>query len=69
MKMSEPDLFTEMDAAADLLRETSPELRESLSDELQLEFRQLQKKRMPQLSKEEFLDLFHTWRDPLSRQA
>ena len=59
----EPDLFTEMDHPADLLRETNPELRESLSDELQVEFRQVQKKRMPWLSKEQFLDLFEIWRD------
>ena len=59
----ELDLFSEMDAAADMLRENNPTLRDSLSDERQLEFRQLQKKRMPQLSKEQFLDLFHEWRD------
>ena len=61
--MTASDLFSEMDRAADLLRETNPELRASLSDELQLEFRQVQKKRMPQLNKDEFLDLFHTWRE------
>lgn len=41
----EPDLFSEIDAAADILRENNPTLCDSLSDELQLEFRQLQKKR------------------------
>ena len=61
--MTASDLFSEMDRAADLLHETNPELRASLSDELQLEFRQVQKKRMPQLNKDEFLDLFHTWRE------
>ena len=61
--MSErPDLFAEMDHVADVLRENDPSLRESLSDELQLEFRALQKRRMPELSKDEFLDLFDAWR-------
>jgi hypothetical protein len=61
--MSKPGLFAEMDAIADALRESDPTLRESLCDELQLEFRQLQRRRMPDLSKDEFLDLFHVWRD------
>jgi hypothetical protein len=61
--MSTPDLFAEMDHLADVLRENDPTLRESLCDELQLEFRQLQKRRMPTLSKDEFLDLFHVWLD------
>jgi hypothetical protein len=52
-----------MDAIADALRENDPTLRESLHDEWQLEFRQLQKRRMPTLSKDEFLDLFGVWRD------
>ena len=56
-------LFAEMDAIADALRANNPTVRDSLSDELQLEFRQLQKKRMPWLGKDEFLDLLHTWRD------
>ena len=56
-------LFGEMDRIADAVRENNPELRESLSNELQLEFRQLQKCRMPELSRKEFLDVFHVWRD------
>ena len=44
--MSKPDLFAEMDAIADALRENDPTLRESLHDEWQLEFRQLQRRRM-----------------------
>jgi hypothetical protein len=51
-------LFAEMDAIADALRANDPTLRESLSDELQLEFRQLQKRRMPPLGRDQFLDLF-----------
>ena len=56
-------LFAEMNAIADALHANDPMLRESLSDELQLEFRQLPKKRMPWLGKVEFVDLFHEWRD------
>ena len=56
-------LFGEMDRIADALRENNPDLRESLSYELQIEFRQLQKRRMPGLSRQEFLDLFHVWCD------
>ena len=36
-------------------------MRDGLSDELQLEFRQLQKRHSPHLS--QFLNLFHAWRD------
>src|SRR5215472_1054655 len=61
--MSKPDLFAEMDAIADALRENDPTLRESLCDELQIEFRQLQRRRIPSLSKDEFLDLFGVWLD------
>jgi hypothetical protein len=61
--MTERDLFAEMDAIADALRESDPTLRESLCDELQLEFRQHQKRRMPTLSKGEFCDLFGIWLD------
>ena len=56
--MSKPDLFSEMDSIADSLRENDPDIRAAMRDELQMEFRQLQKRRMPNLGKEEFLDLF-----------
>jgi hypothetical protein len=53
-------LFAEMDTIADALRRNNPDLG-GLSGELQLEFRQLQKRRMPELTKEQFLDLFQEW--------
>jgi hypothetical protein len=50
--MSQVSLFDEMDTIADAVRSNNPDLREGLSDELQLEFRQLQKRRCPELSKQ-----------------
>jgi hypothetical protein len=62
--MTEPahiSLFAEMDAAADALRRDNPELRESLVDELQMTFREIQKRRAPQLSTAEWVELFRVW--------
>jgi hypothetical protein len=56
-------LFDEMDTIADAVRRNNPDIREGLSDELQLEFRQGQRRRMPELSREHWLELFAVWRD------
>ena len=61
--MSNLDLFSEMDAAADALCRNDPTLRAALSAELQLEFRQRQRRLLPSLSKDEFLNLFCVWHD------
>jgi hypothetical protein len=45
-------------AAADALRKDNPNLRESLADELQMTFREIQKRRAPQLSTAEWVELF-----------
>jgi len=59
------DLFTEMDEIADEIR-TNPEHIEA-DDEIA--FRDLQRVRRPDLSREEFRDLFDVWRDHyLARQ-
>jgi len=54
-------LFAEMDDAADALRRNNPDLHSALNAELQMEFRALQRKRMPALGKNEWLTLFETW--------
>jgi hypothetical protein len=60
--VSEPaSLFAEVDHAADTLRADNPDLRAALKDELQLLFREIQKRRMPELSSVEWLDLFNVW--------
>lgn len=56
--MAQVDLFTEMDSAADALRASNPNLRVGLADDLQILFREIQKARRPELSKDEWLDLF-----------
>jgi hypothetical protein len=57
--MTRPGLFAEMDAAVDALRiPYGPEL---VVGDLQFEFRQIQKARMPELAEAEWLDLFHIW--------
>jgi hypothetical protein len=53
------DLFTEMDEIADELR-TNPE---HIAGDDEIAFRDLQRKRRPDLSKQEFRDLFAVWRD------
>jgi len=58
--VSEPaSLFAEVDHAADTPRADNPDLRAALKDELQLLFREIQKRRMPELSSVEWLDLFN----------
>ena len=60
--MSEPvSLFAEVTAAADALRRDNPDLREALAEELQLLFREVQKRRMPELSTVEPIELFRVW--------
>ena len=51
------DLFDEMDKIADILRGDPLHVPE----DCQIAFRQLQKKRLPDLTKEQFLDLFARW--------
>jgi len=43
------------------LRRDNPDLREALVAELQLVFREIQKRRMPQLSTVEWIELFAAW--------
>ena len=52
------DLFAELDAIADVLRE---ELGRACFDDLQIEFRRRQKARLPDLTREQWFDLFHEW--------
>src|SRR5262249_40056558 len=52
-------LFGEMDAVADELRGDP----RHTPDDDQLAFRQLQRARLPDLSEQEWLDLFDVWRD------
>ena len=60
--MTDPvSLFEEMTRRADALRRDNPELRESLVDELQMTFREIQKRRAPQLSTAEWVELFRVW--------
>jgi hypothetical protein len=59
--MAQVDLFTEMESAADALRASNPNLRVGLADDLQILFREIQKARRPELSKEEWLELFNVW--------
>ena len=54
-------LFAEMDHAADTLRKDNSSLRAGLRVELQLLFREIQKRRMPSLPDDEWLALFETW--------
>jgi len=54
-------LFEEMDHAADALRRDNPELRDALVDELQMTFREIQKRREPDLSTAEWIELFRLW--------
>jgi hypothetical protein len=54
-------LFAEADHAGDALREENPDLRDALAEELQLLFREIQKRRMPELSSVEWIELFKTW--------
>jgi hypothetical protein len=51
------DLFDEMDRLADLLRSDPLHVPE----DNQIAFRQLQKKRLPDLTKQQFLNLFDLW--------
>jgi hypothetical protein len=53
------DLFTEMDQIADELRRDP----RYVEGHLAIAFRQLQRRRQPDLSKAEFYDLFAVWRD------
>jgi hypothetical protein len=53
------DLFSEMNNIADELRNNP---RHILEDD-QIAFRQLQKARLPHLTREQWLDLFELWRD------
>ena len=53
------DLFTEMDAIADELRAHPAHI----PADNQIAFRQLQKVRLPELTQQEWLDLFALWRD------
>jgi len=53
------DLFTEMDEIADEIR-SNPE---HIAGDDQIAFRDLQHRRRPDLSKQEFRDLFAVWRD------
>jgi hypothetical protein len=54
-------LFEEMDAAAEALRNGNPALRDALAEDLQILFREIQQRRMPELSTVEWIDLFKTW--------
>jgi hypothetical protein len=53
------DFLTEMDTIADELRENP----KHIADDDQIAFRQLQRLRLPDLSTQQFLDLFAVWRD------
>jgi len=43
------------------LRESNPALRAALADELQILFREIQKRRHPDLSKDGWMELFRIW--------
>jgi len=53
------DLFSEMDEIADELRTNA----EHIAGDDQIAFRDLQRRRRPDLDKAEFFDLFAVWRD------
>jgi hypothetical protein len=53
------DFLTEMDTIADELRKNP----KHIADDEQIAFRQLQRLRLPDLSTQQFLDLFAVWRD------
>jgi hypothetical protein len=53
------DFFTEMDKIADELREHP----KHIADDDEIAFRQLQQLRKPELSVQQFRDLFAVWRD------
>jgi hypothetical protein len=60
-KTDRVNLFDEMDAAADTLRANNPDIRTAMRWELQMEFRQLQQARMPELTREQAAELFGVW--------
>ena len=54
-------MFDEMDQAADAMLSANPDM--VVLGDLQIEFRAIQKARMPDLNKDEWLDLFATWHE------